>query len=128
MAAKKVLIVGIDPYIIDLSSPEFSAFPGLTAQKVEAGIKGAIQHLNEKGFDADLCWTDFGLSAASTLKDKLQQVQFDIVLIGAGIRVPGNNFMLFEQLINVIHTEAPQACICFNTNPADTVAAVERWT
>jgi hypothetical protein len=127
MDAKKVLIVGIDPYIIDFSSPEFAAFPGLTAQKVEAGIKGAVQHLSDKGFTADICWTDFGQSAASVLEKKLRQVSFDIVLIGAGIRVPEKNFMLFEQLINVVHEHAPHARICFNTHPGDTIAAVERW-
>src|ERR1700744_3279059 len=103
MDTKKVLIVGIDPYIIDFSSPEFAAFPGLTEKKVEAGIKDAIRRLNEKGFHADLCWTDLGQSAASILEKKLQQVQFDSVLIGAGIRVPAHNFLLFEQLVNVIH-------------------------
>jgi hypothetical protein len=128
MNAKKVLIVGIDPYIIDFTSPEFAAFPGLTAQKIEAGIKDAVRQLSDKGYEADLCWTDFGQTAADILEKKLRQHIFDIVVIGAGIRVPGNNFLLFEQLINVIHQHASQARICFNTNPDDTVAAVERWS
>ena len=126
MTSKKVLIVGIDPYIIDFSSPEFAAFPGLTAQKVDAGIKEAVKHLNDKGYETDLCWTDFGLTAASVLEKKLQQTQFDNVLIGAGIRVPEHNFLLFERLLNVIHKYGPKASICFNTHPGDTIAAVER--
>ena len=128
METKKVLIVGIDPLLIDFTSPEFAAFPGLTAGKVEAGIKGSIQQLNELGYQADLCWTDFGQTATNVLEKKLKQLDFKIVVIGAGIRIPPNNFLLFEQLINVVHRNAPKAAICFNTNPADTIAAVERWS
>lgn len=126
METKKTLIVGIDPYLIDFSSPEFSAFPGLNAEKVEAGIKGAIQQLNERGYSTELCWTDFGVTAATVLEKKLKQHSFDCVLIGAAIRVPQNTFFLFETLLNVIHKHAPAASICFNTNPGDTIEAVER--
>lgn len=119
-------MVGIDPYLIDFTLPEFSAFPGLTPQKVEDGIKGALNQLNQTGHETDLCWTDFGQTAASVLQKKLKQVEFDLVLIGAGIRVPEKNFLLFEELINVIHKFAPQASIGFNTSPADTIAAAER--
>ncbi|MGZ3904904.1 MAG: hypothetical protein ACXVC6_14485 [Bacteroidia bacterium] len=126
MENKKVLIVGIDPFLIDFTSPEFAAFPGLTAQKVEMGIKGSISKLNEMGYEADLCWTDFGQTAANVLEKKIKQLAFDIVLIGAGIRVPEKNFLLFEELLNTIHEHAPKAKICFNTNPGDTIAAVER--
>lgn len=127
MTSKKVLIAGIDPYIIDFNSPEFAAFPGLTAQKIDAGIKEAVRQLGEKGHEADICWTDFGITATDVLTKKLKQTEFDIVLIGAGIRVPANNFLLFERMINVVHQHAPNARICFNTNPGDTIAAVERW-
>ncbi|PQJ11801.1 hypothetical protein CJD36_008380 [Flavipsychrobacter stenotrophus] len=126
MTPKKILLVGIDPYIIDFNGPEFAALPGLTAQKVEAGIKGAAQQLGDKGHEAEICWTDFGLTAANILEKKLQQTQFDIVLIGAGIRIPEKNFLLFEQMINVVHKQAPNARIGFNTHPTDTIAAVER--
>ena len=44
-----------------------------------------------------------------------------------GIRVPPPQFSLFEKLINVIHKGAPQAKLCFNTNPGDTADAVLRW-
>ncbi len=126
MNTKKVLIVGIDPFLIDFSTEEFAAFPGLTATKVETGIKGSIQQLNQIGYEADLCWVDFGPTAANVLEKKLKQGVFDTVLIGAGIRIPEKNFMLFENLLNVVHQYAPKAKICFNTHPGDTIAAVER--
>ena len=126
MKNKNVLIVGIDPFLIDFTLPEFAVMPGLTSQKVEAGIKGAIAQLNQNGYNADLCWTDFGQTASTVLEKKLKEGSFGVVLIGAGIRVPEKNFLLFEELINVICKNAPGAAICFNTNPGDTVAAVER--
>ena len=49
------------------------------------------------------------------------------VLIGAGVRLPPSSFVLSEKLINVVHEHALGAEICFNTNPRDTVEAVQRW-
>jgi hypothetical protein len=124
---KKLLIVGIDPFLIDFSSPEFAAFPGLTPEKVEAGIKAAMQQLGELGYDAELCWTDFGQTAIPVLETHLKKQQFDGVLIGAGIRVPEKNFLLFEKMVNSIHELSSKAKIIFNTNPKDTIEAVQRW-
>jgi hypothetical protein len=124
---KTILIIGIDPALIDFTTPEFVAFPGLTAAKVEAGIKGSINKLIELGYDAQLCWTDFGQTAIDVLERHLKNASFDCVLIGAGIRKPETNFLLFEKMINTIHEFAPKANICFNTNPTDTIEAVKRW-
>jgi hypothetical protein len=124
---KKILIIGIDPSLIDFSSPEFAAFPGLTAEMITAGIKGSISQLNELGYEAHLCWTDFGDTAIDVLGSQLKKEQYDGILIGAGIRIPEKNFLLFEKMINTIHEHASNARICFNTKPQDTVAAVQRW-
>lgn len=128
MANKKtVLIVGIDPSLINFTMPEFAAMPGLTSEKVEAGIKNSINQLNELGYSTHLCWTDFGETAIEVIKKQLIEKQFDCVIIGAGIRKPDSNFIFFEKAINVVHEFAPKAKICFNTNPLDTVASVQRW-
>ena len=128
MADKKnIHIVGIDPYLIDFKSPEFAAVPDLTAEKVEASIKGSVNQLNETGYNAELCWTDFGQTAKQVVKAHLESRKFDGVVIGAVIRVVPGNFQLFENLINVIRETAPQATISFNTNPKDTTDAVQRW-
>lgn len=124
---KKILTIGIDPYIIDFSSPEFAAFPGLTAEKVDAGIKASMNQLSGLGYQPELCWVDFGQTASSVVQARLEKQDFDGVLIGAGIRIPASNFLLFEKLINAIHEYAPKAKIFFNTNPRDTTAAVQRW-
>jgi hypothetical protein len=49
-------------------------------------------------------------------------------MIGAGVRVAPDHFLLFEKLINLVHRHAPPSVrICFNTHPTDTLAAVRRW-
>src|SRR6478609_4533232 len=97
---KTVLVIGIDPSLIDFTTPEFAAMPGLTAEKVEMGIKNSIIQLNETGYDAHLCWTDFGETAINVIKKQLQERHFDCVLIGAGIRKVTSNFIFFEKAIN----------------------------
>jgi hypothetical protein len=124
---KKVLIIGIDPFLIDFSTPEFAAFPGLTPEKVEAGIKASMNQLTDLGYEPELCWVDFGKTAPAVIQSRLAKNEHEGVLIGAGIRAPASHFLLFEQLINTIHEHAPKAKICFNTNPQDTATAIQRW-
>ena len=52
---------------------------------------------------------------------------FDCVVIGAGLREPTERLLLFEMILNLVHALAPEARICFNRNPADTLDAVRRW-
>jgi len=128
MANKKaVLVIGIDPKYLDFSSPEFAAMPGISAEKILAGINGSAKALNELGYDAEVCWIDLAATAMDVIKSFLLKTEFDAVMIGAGIRKPDSNFTLFENMINLIHEFAPKAKICFNTNPMDTIQAVQRW-
>lgn len=124
---KAVLAIGIDPNLIDFSGPEFAAFPGMNAEKVFAGLRQSEAALRQAGYDAEFCLIDFGATAKEVVASRLKARPWDVVLIGAGVRVPPSNFLLFEQLINVIHEHAPQAKICFNTHPGDTAEAVQRW-
>ena len=45
---------------------------------------------------------------------------------GAGLREPAAHLLLFEMVVNLVHALAPNARICFNRNPADTLDAVLR--
>lgn len=124
---KAVLIIGIDPELIDFSGPEFAAVPGLSAAKVMAGLTGDQAHLRSVGYDAHLCLTDLGETAEAVVEARLKEQAFDCVVIGAGIRTVPRYFLLFERLINVVHAHAPRAKLCFNTKPSDTAEAVLRW-
>ena len=128
MAVKKsVLSVGLIPTIINYADPAYAAFPGMTAEKVQGGLDKDIDVLTKLGYDAELCLTDFGETAEAVVREKLTQKRYDCVLIGAGVRTIGKNFLLFEKLLNVVHAHAPQAKLCFNTGPFDSAEAVQRW-
>lgn len=126
-ATKRVLVIGLQPTLIDFSAADYAAFPGLDAAKVLAGLTAAEEQLQRLGYDAQTCLVDFGETALAVVLDRLKQARFDCILIGAGVRTVARHFLLFEKLINLLHEHAPQAKLCFNTNPNDTVEAVRRW-
>jgi hypothetical protein len=124
---KSVLVIGLQPTLIDFSTPDFAAFPGMDAAKVMEGLKASADSLTYLGYDVQICLTDFGETAEETVRVELEKKRFDCILIGAGVRTIAGNLLLFEKLINVVHTHAPQAKLCFNTKPTDTAEAVQRW-
>ena len=127
MTQAHVLLVGLEPTIIDFSGPAFADKPGVNAETIQAGIDRDIGRLREMGYDADFCPTDYGATASEVLRKQLAAKPYDCVVIGAGIRLFAQNTALLEQLVNLVHAEAPQAKLAFNTNPADTAEAVQRW-
>jgi DNA-binding LacI/PurR family transcriptional regulator len=122
---KSVLVIGLDPTLIDFSQPGYA--PGMNATKVLAGLKSSEDELTRLGYIVQMCLTDFGETAEAVVRSRLKQERFDGILIGAGVRTNPANFLLFEKLVNVVHEHAPQAKLCFNTLPSDTPAAVQRW-
>lgn len=119
--AKSVLALGLDPNVVD--PKEFAEIP---IKLVEAFITKEIERLRELGFEVDSCLVDLGATAEMVAKAHLESRTFDCVLIGAGLRSSAQ-LLLFEKLLNLVHTLAPQAKICFNSSPADTAEAVQRW-
>lgn len=119
---KKVLLIGMLPEVVDLS-----AVPGLTKERLAATLASQERELCELGFDAKWCLVDRGETALAVVGAALSSRDHDAVLIGAGVRAIPAYFLLFEKLINAVHSLAPQAKICFNTRPDDTREAVLRW-
>jgi hypothetical protein len=126
VAKTSVLIVGLEPSLIDFSDPAYGA-SGLDAAKIRAGLEADEAHLNELGYDAALCLIDFGETAETVLRERLATQSFDCIMIGAGVRLIAQNTFLFEKLVNIVHAVAPHATFCFNSKPADTAVAVQRW-
>lgn len=124
---KSVMVIGLEPTLIDFSDPFFANSPGVNATGVLAGLKSAEDTLTRLGYSVHLCLTDLGETAEAVVRSLLERKRFDCILFGAGIRTMPSNFILFEKLINVAHEHAPQARLCFNTNPGDTADAVRRW-
>ena len=119
--AKSVLALGLDPVYAD-----FSALPNLTPALIGAFIEAQLDRLRALGYEVVSCLVDSGETAEAVASQYINSQKFDCVMIGAGLRAKPH-FLLFEKLINLIHEHALGAKICFNTTPADTAEAVQRW-
>jgi hypothetical protein len=117
----KVLALGLDPTAVN---PD--AIPGLTPEIVQAYIDAQLDRVRAAGHTVESCLVGTDTSAEVVLQRKLDAQPFDCVLIGAGLRAP-EHLQLYEKLLNVVHRNAAQASICFNTTPADSAEAVQRW-
>jgi len=122
MAEINVLAIGIEPAFAD-----FTAFPELTPELIRDYINRQIEQLRAFGYDPVSCLVDPGDTAEEMVAQALTSRRFDCILIGAGLRQPPDRLILFEKVINLCRRLAPDASICFNTTPADTVEAVQRW-
>ena len=125
MAKKKVLLIGIDPKLIDFN---LSTATGWDANGILVAAQDASKRLMDLGYEVQDCLVDLGETAESVVSDTLSRERFDCIMIGAGVRVLPQHTHLFEKIINTIHQKAPPSSkICFNTNPNDTVEALLRW-
>jgi hypothetical protein len=122
MAKKTVLAIGIDPGFADLA-----AFPQFTPELVRSYIDAQIERLRELGFEVDSCLIDLGETAEAVATMAIKSRHFNCVVVGAGLRQPAQHLLLFEKIVNLVHSLAPDAKICFNNTPADTAEAVQRW-
>lgn len=116
-----VLALGLDPSFAD-----YSQMPNLTPDLVRSFIDSQLASVRSSGYEVDSCLVDLGETAEQITERYLGQRQYDCVMIGAGLRAPPQ-LLLYEKLLNLIHAKAPNAKICFNTTPADTLQAVQRW-
>ena len=122
---KRVLFVGFDPATVDYSDPALP--PGMTAEKIHAGIKVALDDFAGRGWHAQNCFIRPDETAIPTIERSLAGDAYDCVVIGAGVRLPPKGLVLFEAVVNAVHRMAPQAAIAFNTRPEDSGEAAARW-
>jgi hypothetical protein len=118
---KAILALGLDPTCAD-----FSQLPGLTPELIGAFIDSQLERLRGLGYEVESCLVDLGDTAEAVTERCLKSRRFDCIVIGAGLRASAQ-LLLFEKLINLVHAQAPTAKICFNSTPADTAEAVQRW-
>jgi hypothetical protein len=121
----RILLVGYDPDTVDFSDPALP--PGMTAEKIRAGIAVALKQFAERRWDADVGFIRPDHTAGPTLERRLASTTYDCVVIGAGVRLPPRRLELFETVINAIHKAAPAVTIAFNTRPEDSAEAAARW-
>ena len=121
----RILLVGLDPDTVDFSDPALP--PGMTAEKVHAGIAVALKQFSDRGWESDVGFFRPDETAGPTVERQLRSTSYDCVVIGGGVRLPPRNLALFEVVINTVRTVAPGAAIAFNTRPDDSADAAARW-
>ena len=121
----RILLLGYDPQTVDFSDPALP--PGMTVEKVHAGIEVALKQFASRGWEADLCYIRPDETAGPTVERQLASTRYDCVVIGAGVRLPPRRLAIFEAVINAVHKTAPGAAIAFNTRPDDSADAASRW-
>jgi len=121
----RVLLVGEDPETVDFSDPALP--PGMTAERVRAGIEVAMKQFAARGWEADVGFIRPDETAGPTVQRQLGSKHYDCVVIGGGVRLPPRRLAIFEAVINAIHKAAPGATIAFNTRPDDSADAAARW-
>jgi hypothetical protein len=121
-ANRSILLIGFTPELVD-----FSEFPGMTAERVRAGLAAQQTKLKSVGYDSHELLVDLGETAEAEVAKALAARDYACVLVGAGIRSSKGHLVVFERLVNAIHAGAPRAKICFNTNPSDSLEAIQRW-
>jgi hypothetical protein len=122
LTSPTVLAIGLDPKSVD-----YSAMPQLTPELVRSYIEAEIGRVRNAGFDVHTCLLKPDSTASATVEAALQSKRFACVVIGAGLREPPEHLFLFEQILNLVHRLAPDARIAFNSTPADSAEAVQRW-
>ena len=120
----RVLLVGYDPDTVDYSDPALP--PGMTAERIHAGIALALKQFTERGWEGGACLIRPDESAVPAVVRQLGSMTYDCVVIGAGVRLPPHGLALFEAVVNAVHKAAPDATIAFNTRPDDSADAAAR--
>ena len=121
----RILLVGVDPELVDYSDPALP--PGMTAEKVRAGIAVAVKQFTDRGWESDVGYITPDETAGPAMERQLRSANYDCVVIGGGVRLPPRNLALFEVIVNAVRRAAPGAAIAFNTRPDDSADAAARW-
>jgi hypothetical protein len=123
--AKSVLIIGPDPRYIDFSAPYLP--PGMSAEKIIAGVDGARDRLADAGYFVQILLTKNEETVEQQVSDALKDRSYEVVVVGVGLRTLPPMAAHFERLINVLHDKAPRAKLAFNSRPEDSDTAALRW-
>jgi hypothetical protein len=121
----RILLLGLDPETVDYSDPALP--PGMTAEKVRAGIAIALKQFTDRGWESDVGYIRPDETAGPIVERQLRSTNYDCVVVGGGVRLPPRNLALFEVVIDAIRKAAPGAAIAFNTRPDDSADAAARW-
>ncbi|MFJ6383532.1 hypothetical protein ACIQI7_26450 [Kitasatospora sp. NPDC092039] len=112
-----VLVIGFDPY----------AVPGMDGDAVQAVLDAELVRFAEHGIEAATALVAPDGTAEPAVVAALTGRDWDVVVIGGGIRKPEPALLFFELVVNLVRRHAPRAALAFNTGITDSVEAARRW-
>jgi hypothetical protein len=113
----RVLLLGLDPALV----------PGFDPAPVQLAIRKGQARFDAEGITVDPCLVPPDESARPLIVEQLVGKDYEVVVIGGGIRKEESLLEMFEWVINLVRKHAPRAKIAFNRNPMDSVDAAKRW-
>ncbi|WP_316526470.1 hypothetical protein [Kitasatospora brasiliensis] len=112
-----VLIIGFDPHTV----------PGMDGDAVRAVLDAELARFAEHGIDVATALVAPDDTAEPAVVAALSGREWDVVVIGGGIRKPEPALPFFELVVNHVRRHAPGAALAFNTGIADSLEAARRW-
>ncbi|GHA36411.1 hypothetical protein GCM10010345_46250 [Streptomyces canarius] len=100
--------------------------PGVDGGAVRAALDQELARLSAHAIDASMTLIALDESAEPTVIAALSEREWDVVVIGGGIRKPEPLLPLFHQVVNLVRRHAPKAAVAFNTSGGDSVEAARR--
>jgi isocitrate lyase len=116
VSGPRVLVIGLDPEKLD----------GWDPAPVLAGLARSRNAFAEHGIQADWCLFAPDDDAEEAITTALAGGTYACVVIGGGIRTHEPLLPLFEAIVNLVHRQAPDAAIAFNSAPDDCATAALR--
>ncbi|KAF2763364.1 hypothetical protein EJ05DRAFT_506967 [Pseudovirgaria hyperparasitica] len=123
---KSILVVGLS-FGPPANAPENSPVPGPDAKLKEA-VAASMKAVREAGYDITVVQIDPSNATADIdgVKEKLKAEEFDMCMIGFGLRSIPAYTGIFEDLVNASREIRPGLRLGFNTGPTDMVESLKR--
>lgn len=122
MTGERVLQIGVDPEVID-----FSGWPGQDAATLRRRVGEAEAALRRAGFEVTVCLLhDDPDTVDAAVAASFAHGAFDVVEIGARLRMSPEYTLVFERVVNLVSRIQPGVHVCFNDSPETTLEAVLR--
>ncbi|MFE4971800.1 hypothetical protein ACFRAR_06750 [Kitasatospora sp. NPDC056651] len=114
---RTVLILGFDPHTV----------PGVDGDAVQAVLDRELTRFAEHGIHVATALVAPDDTAEPAVVAALADRDWDVVVIGGGIRKPEPALPFFELVVNLVRRHAPRAALAFNSGIADSLESARRW-
>ncbi|KAF2112011.1 hypothetical protein BDV96DRAFT_649375 [Lophiotrema nucula] len=99
--------------------------PKDNVEGVQKALEFMEKDMNASPYDWEMFYVEPNMDFEPLIK-KLREREWDVAMVGMGLRIAPPLTVFFEKLVNTLHKELPNARIAFNTSIESTQEAVKR--